>query len=162
MKYKIELKWAAGFAIMSMLWMLLERIVGLHSSNIDKHAVYTNFVAIPAILIYVFAFLEKQKSFYPDGISFKDGMIFGLIMTLFITLISPVNILITLYVITPDFFNNAIEYAVKSGNMTQTAAHDYFNTGSYIMQGLIGAPIMGIITTVLVSSGVFVFNKYRK
>ncbi|GAB1371488.1 hypothetical protein MASR1M45_15500 [Candidatus Kapaibacterium sp.] len=162
MKYKIELKWAAGFAIMSMLWMLLERIVGLHSSNIDKHAVYTNFVAIPAILIYVFAFLDKQRSFYPDGISFKDGIIFGLFMTLFITLISPVNILITLYVITPDFFNNAIEYAVKSGNMTQATAQDYFNTGSYIMQGLIGAPIMGIITTVLVNSGIFAFNKYRK
>ena len=33
-------------------------------THIDKHVVYTNFYALPAILVYVFALLDKRKNFY--------------------------------------------------------------------------------------------------
>lgn len=61
-KYRIEIKWGAIFALMSLLWMVLERIVGLHDEHIELHATYTNFVAIPAIAIYVLGLLEKGKN----------------------------------------------------------------------------------------------------
>ena len=35
--------------------------------------------------------------------------------------------------------------------MTQEAAEKYFNLKSYIIQGMVGAPIMGIITTTIVA-----------
>jgi len=55
-KYKIEVKWAVIFVIMSLLWMVLEKLTGLHDKHIDKQMIYTNFIAIPAIAVYVFAF----------------------------------------------------------------------------------------------------------
>ncbi len=65
-KYSIELKWAVFFALMMVAWMLLERLLGLHGPNIEKHAVFTNLVSIPAIAFCVFALLEKRKSL-PGG-----------------------------------------------------------------------------------------------
>ena len=58
--FKIEIKWALIFAAMTLGWMLMERLVGLHSTHIDKHLLYSNLIAIPAITVYVFALLDKR------------------------------------------------------------------------------------------------------
>ena len=42
---KIEIKWAIIFAVMGLVWMFIEKLVGLHNEHIDKHAIYTNFIA---------------------------------------------------------------------------------------------------------------------
>jgi hypothetical protein len=150
-KYSIEIKWALIFIGMTLIWMVLERLTGLHSTHIDKHPIFTNFIAIPAIAIYVFALTEKRKTYYNGTMTYKQGFISGLIITLIVTVISPITQAITSLVITPEFFQNAIEYAVNSGKMDQDAAEKYFNLNSYIVQGLIGAPIMGLVTTAIVA-----------
>lgn len=148
---KIEIKWAIIFAIMSLLWMVLEKAVGLHDAHIDKHVIYTNFIAIPAIAVYVFGLLDKRKNFYHGKMTYLQGFISGLIITAFVTVLSPLTQYITSTFITPDYFQNAIAYRVSSGKTTQEAAEAYFNLESYIIQGLIGAPIMGLLTTAIVS-----------
>jgi len=59
--FKAEIIRASAFSVMSLLRMLLEKLAGLHSAHIDKHPVYTNFIAVPAITVYVFALLDKKK-----------------------------------------------------------------------------------------------------
>ena len=54
-------------------------------------------------------------------------------------------------IITPEYFPNIIEYSVGEGMMTLEEAENYFSLGSYIMQGSIGALIMGIITSAIVA-----------
>ena len=66
-------------------------------------------------------------------------------------MLSPLTQTITSLVITPEFFPNMIDYAVDKGKMSQPEAEAYFNLKSYIMQGLIGAPVMGLITTAIVA-----------
>ncbi|MCH6234986.1 DUF4199 domain-containing protein [Cognataquiflexum rubidum] len=148
---KFETKWAIIFAFMTLLWMVLERSVGLHDTHIDKHAIYTNFIAIPAISVYVFALLDKRKNFYHGKMTYSQGFICGLIITLFVTVLSPLTQYITSTFITPYYFENAIAYGVSTGKITPEAAEDYFNLENYIIQGLIGAPFMGLITTALVA-----------
>lgn len=150
-KYKIEVKWAVIFVIMSLLWMVLEKLTGLHDKHIDKQMIYTNFIAIPAIAVYVFALLDKRKTFFSGQMTYKQGFISGLIITLIVTILSPLTQIITSKIITPDFFSNAIHYSVSTGYYTQEAAEKFFNLKNYIIQGLIGAPIMGIITTAIVA-----------
>lgn len=150
-KYKIEIKWALIFVAMGLLWMLLERIAGLHSTHIDKHAIFTNFIAIPAIAIYVLALLDKRKNDYGGTMTYKQGFICGLIITVIVTLLSPLTQLITTTLITPDFFDNMIEYVVEQDTMSREAAENYFNTKNYIIQGLVGAPVMGLLTTAIVA-----------
>lgn len=145
--YSVEIKWAAVFIAMTLAWIYIEKLAGLHNEHIDKHPVYTNFIAIPAILIYLFAMFDKRKNFYQGQMSWKQGFICGLVITAIITLISPVTQLIVSEIITPEFFPNAIKYSVSTGYLKQEEAEKYFSLGNYIVQGLIGAPVMGIVTS---------------
>ncbi len=150
-QYNIEIKWAIAFVLMTLGWMLLERLSGLYNQHIDKHEIYTNFIALPAIAIYVFALLDKRKNFYGGTMSYKQGFISGLIITLIVTAFSPLTQYITTTIIAPQYFPNVIKYAVDAQKMTQQEANDFFNLKNYIVQGLIGAPIMGLVTTAIVA-----------
>lgn len=150
-KLTTEIKWAIVFALVSLAWMLGEKLTGLHSTHIDKHATYTNFFALPAIALYVFALLDKRRNQYGGAMTWKQGFISGLFVTLFVTLLSPLTQLITSLVITPEFFPNVIAYAVSSGQMTEAEAAQHFNLESYIKMGFIGAPLMGIVTSAIVA-----------
>lgn len=149
--YKTEIKWALLFIVAALAWMFVEKAAGLHDTHIDKHAIYTNLFAIPAIAIFILALREKRDDDYGGVMTYKQGFISGLIITLIVTVLSPVTQVITSTVITPDYFANVIEYAVEQGELTREAAESYFNMKSYIVQGLIGAPVMGILTTAIVA-----------
>lgn len=150
-RFKIELKWAIIFGIMSLFWMLLEKLAGLHNEHIDKHAVYTNFVAIPAIAIYVLGLLGKRKNYYQGVMTYKQGFITGAIITLIVTVLSPLSQYIISTLITPDYFSNMIDYAVRTKKMTQVEAENMFNLKSYMIQASIGALVMGLITSAIVA-----------
>jgi len=150
-KIKIEIKWAITFSIMILVWMFIEKLAGFHSEHIDKHPVYTNFIIIPTIIIYVLALLDKRKNVYNGIMTYKQGLISGLIIALIVTILSPLTQYITSTIITPDYFSNVIKYVVNEGEMNQIEAENYFNLKSYIIQALIGAPIMGIVTTAIVA-----------
>lgn len=149
--FKIEIKWALIFAAMTLGWMMLERLVGLHSTHIDKHLLYSNLIAIPAIAVYVFALLDKRKNYYQGKMTYQQGFMSGLVISLLVMVLSPITQVITSLVIAPDYFANVIQYSVSTGKMTQTEAADYFNLKSYIIQGLAGAPVMGIVTSAIVA-----------
>jgi len=131
--------------------MVLEKLVGLHDEHIDKHPIYTNFIAIPAIAIYVFALLDKRKNFYKGAMTYKQGFITGLIITAIVTVLSPLTQYITSTIITPEYFPNMINYSVETGKLTQEAAEEYFNLKNYLLQVIIGTPLMGILTTAIVA-----------
>jgi len=150
-KIKIEIKWAVIFIFMTLIWMVLEKLAGFHSSHIDKHAIVTNLIAIPAVAIYLFALLEKRNRFYKGSMNYKQGFVCGLILTVIITIFSPLTQFITSNVITPEYFPNIINYTVAQGEMSQTEAENYFNLKNYIIQGLIGAFAMGILTSAIIA-----------
>src|SRR6056297_3576731 len=150
-KFKTEIKWGVIFVVMSLGWMLLERLTGLHDEHIDKHFIYTNFIAIPAIAVYVIGLLDKRENDYNGVINYSEGFLSGLLITLVVTLFVPVTQYITLNIITPDFFPNMIEYVTRNDIMTREAAENNFNAQIYMMQGLIGALLMGVLTSAVVA-----------
>lgn len=151
-KFKLEIKWAFIFIAMSLLWMVLEKAVGLHSTHIDKHMYLTNLFAIPAILIYVLALREKKKKDYNGVMSFKQGFVSGLIITIIVAIFSPLTQWIISTIITPEYFPNVIAYSVETGyHNSLEEAQAYFNLENYIKQSAIGALIMGIITSAVVA-----------
>ncbi|MHC1776699.1 MAG: DUF4199 domain-containing protein [Lentimicrobium sp.] len=158
-KITTEIKWALIFVAMTLVWMVLERLAGLHDIYIDKHPLFTNFIAIPAILVYVLALLDKRKRDYNGFMSYKQGFISGLFITAIVTVLSPLTQVITSLLITPDYFRNIIDYTVSQGIKSQEEAEKYFSLESYIIQGLIGAPVMGIITSAIVA--VFTLKKSK-
>lgn len=154
---KIEIKWAILFALMMLSWMLMEKLAGFHDVKIASHEIVSAFVAIPAIAMYVFALLDKRKNFYQGVMTYSQGFKAGLIMTLFVTILSPLVQYITSTIITPDYFKNVISYAVENKLMTLAEAESYFNLKNYLITSVISTPIMGILTTAIVA--IFVRKK---
>jgi len=150
-KIAVEIKWAILFFIVQLLWMLLERLAGLHNQNIELHAIVTNFFALVAIAVYVFALLDKRKRDYDGKMNWIQGFISGLILTLGITILTPLSQYITLALISPHYFENMIEYTVSNGIMSQEAAEAEFNMRSYIIQSTIFAPAVGLVTSAVVA-----------
>ena len=83
--------------------------------------------------------------------TYKEGFITGIIITFIVTLFAPLTQLIVSNIITPEYFPNVIKHSVNTGLMTEVEALKYFNLKSYIKQAVIGTPIMGMITTLIVA-----------
>lgn len=149
--FKIEIKWGLIFVAMMLLWMLIEKLTGLHDAHIDKHAIFTNFIAIPAIVIFIFALLDKRKNFYGGVMTYKQGFISGLIITVIVALFSPLVQYIISAIISPNYFMNVINYTVAQGHLTRPEAEAYFNMQNYMIQGFIGSLIMGAVTSAVVA-----------
>jgi uncharacterized membrane protein YfcA len=148
----IEMKWAFFFIIMMLLWMVMERIVGLHGEHIDQHAIYTNFILFPAFLIYYFALKDKRENFYKGSMSYAQGLFSGLVITGIVTLITPALQFVTTIFISPNFFKNMTTYVLEQELMTEAKAAEYFNLKNYVIQATLGAPIMGIIISLIVAA----------
>ena len=137
--------------VVMLLWMGFERLIGLHDEHIANHAIYTNFFAIFAIAVYVFALRDKKKTHYGGEMTWNQGFMTGLIITIIVALLTPLVQWITHTIITPDFFENIRAYSVEQGMMTQEEAEGYFSLSGYIVQSMIGALGMGIITSAIVA-----------
>lgn len=148
--YKIEIKWALIFIVVSLVWMGLENVAGLHTRHIDKHATYTNLFAIPAILIYVLALRDKRNNFFNGSMTWKQGFVCGLIITVIVACFSPISQLITHRIIAPSYFANAIQHGISIGRDPETLSA-FFNLKSYIYQSIFGALSMGIVTAAVVA-----------
>ncbi|NQT61467.1 MAG: DUF4199 domain-containing protein [Candidatus Marinimicrobia bacterium] len=150
-KFKTEIKWGLIFMGVTLVWMLLERLTGLHSTDIDKHATYTNFFAPIAIAVYVFALRDKRATDLDGKMTYKEGFLSGVVISLIVGVLSPFGQLITAYVISPHYFENAIAYGVANNLTSQADAEAYFNLKNYIIQSTIFAPVMGVITSAVVA-----------
>lgn len=160
-KIKIELKWAIYFSLMVLAWMSLEKLVGLHDKYIDYHLYLTNLFAIPAILFIVWALKDKRKNYYNGQMTYQEGLISGIILSVFIAVLSPLTQWITSYIITPDYFTNVIRRSVEIGYYkTIEKAQENFNFPNYAKQGAIASLVMGILTTAIAM--IFLRSKTKK
>ena len=156
---KFEIKWAFIFIVSHLLWMLLERLVGLHDKHIEKHQYLTMLYSIVAITLYALALLDKRKNFYDGAMTYKQGFITGLIVTIIVIICSPLTQWLISNIITPHYFKNVIQYSVETGYYKSIAeAKAHFNLRSYIVQSIFGALIMGILTSAIVA----IFTKKKR
>jgi hypothetical protein len=151
---KIEIKWA-------FIWMLLEKLVGLHDKYLDLHYYLTNLFAIPAIVMMVLALKDKKKNFYEGVMTYKQGLISGIILSSVIALLSPLSQWVISYIITPEYFPNVIKRSVESGHYATTEeAEAFFNYKSYAIGSAFWALLMGVITTAVAM--IFIQTKQTK
>ncbi len=149
--FGIEFKWAMIFIVALLIWMYLEKIVGLHDQHIAKHLIYTNLFAIVAIILYVLALRDKKQHYYKGNMTWTQGLIAGIVISIIVTIFSPLTQYIISTYITPDYFTNIINYSVENGKTTLQNAQAYFNLKSYMIQSAFGALAMGLVTSAIVA-----------
>lgn len=150
-KFRIEFRWAIQFSILSIVWMIVEKTIGLHDVYIGKQLIYTNLFALIAIGIYYLELTDKKKHFYNGNMDWKQGFISGVVLSVLITILSPLANHIIFTYITPDFFKNMIAYRVKNQLQTQLQAETYFNKMSYTVLGIFDALSKGILMAAIVA-----------
>ncbi len=150
-KISIELKWGIIFIVASLLWMVFEKAMGWHDVLISKQAIYTNLFGIIAVLIFYFALRDKKANFYNGVMTWRQGFVAGLIVTIVVTIFSPFSQFVTSTYITPEYFNNIIAYSVEKGMMNQEQAEAYFSLRSYMIQATFGALVMGVVTSAAIA-----------
>ncbi|APU69075.1 DUF4199 domain-containing protein [Christiangramia flava] len=150
-KFAIEIKWGIIFTIVALLWMFLEKQLGWHDELIAKQAIYTNFFGIIAIIVYVLAIRDKKKNFYQGDMTWTQGFISGMVVSVVVAILSPLAQYISLEVISPEYFPNVIDYAVENGSMTRENAEAYFNLKSYIIQSFFFSLVVGIVTSAIIA-----------
>jgi len=156
-KFGIEVKWGFIFLCFTLVWMLAEKLLGLHSTHIDKHAFYTNFFIIPVILIYILALLEKRNNYFSGSISWSQGAKSGIVLSMVITFLSPLSQVIIHKIISPEYFSNVIKFAIDTGSLSQPDSESYFSLKSYIVQSMFGSFVVGIF----LSLGISLFIKSK-
>lgn len=150
-KVYIEFKWAIIFTIAILCWMLLEKTMGWHDERIVDRSWFTLFFIPFAILLYLSSTREKRRRVYNRKMTWIQAFVSGLILTVFIALLSPLAQFITHNYFTPEYFNNVSEYSVTNDLMTRTRANDIFNINNYIWQSIFGALGLGIATSAIVA-----------
>ena len=150
-KFVTEIKWGLIFTFAGLLWMVLEKTLGWHDAHIDKHAIYTNFFALIAITIFVFALIEKRNKDLDGKMTWPQGIVSGIIISVVVAILAPLSQYITHEFITPNYFKNAINYHVEAGAMNQESAETYFSLKSYIIQAVFSALGIGVFTAAVVA-----------
>lgn len=148
---KIELKWAFIFTVMALAWMLLEKSLGWHDEDIADHYWLTMLFLPFVVFMYVLAIREKRRRFYAKKITWKQAFFSGVIMSVFVAMLSPLGQYVTHNYITPEYFKNVIDYSVTNNLMTIKKANAYFNINNYIMQAAFGALISGVLISAIVA-----------
>lgn len=156
MKYQTEAKWSVIFFSTTILWMLFEKMMGWHGERVADHANFSIIYDGLFISVYVFAFWDKRRLTGFNSFSWTKGFKFGMVITSFFTLLSPLIQTITHKLISPDFFPNIIELAVKHDLLTLAEAQNKFNLGNYILENIIGTFALGTICSILLA---FVFKR---
>lgn len=90
-KFSIEVKWGFLFFLSGLAWMALEKNLGWHDRLIEQHSVYTLLYAPIAILIYVFALWGKKQKTYSGSMTYIQGLLSGVVLTLIVVLLTPLS-----------------------------------------------------------------------
>lgn len=148
-RLRLALIWTSILFVVTLCWMTFEKLMGWHDEAIAEHAVMTNLYDACFVLIFALAFLHYRKLL--GSLSFQQGFMFGLMITIMIALLSPLTQTIIHEVISPSYFQNIIEYAVSNNYLTREAAEGNFNLSSYILQNFIGTLILGSIVSAIMA-----------
>ena len=149
--FKTEIKWALIFIISMLVWVWIEKLFGLHDVYVALHPIYTNLFGIIAVIIYFLALREKKREYFAGIMTWREGFTSGVIMTVLITILSPLAQYITYEYISPEYFGNIIEHTVAIGSMSREDAEAYFSLKSYLIQATFGDLVMGVVTSAVVA-----------
>jgi hypothetical protein len=150
-KIAIELKWALIFSVMFLAWMLAEKLAGFHDTRLDQQPMVGPLILIPSIVIYVLTLRDRKRSLR-GKMTYGRGFLSGCVLTGFVVILSPLNQLLALKVISPDYLANLIEYTVSSGTLTGEQARQQFSLGNYVVTSLVAGTLTGILFSAIIAA----------
>lgn len=156
-KIYIELKWAVIFSIALLCWILLEKTMGSEDGGVEDFWWMTLLFGPFAILLYLLALREKRRRVYMGAMTWTQGFLSGLFISVFVALLSPLTVYVAQNIFTVDNFNAIAETSATNNLMSNTKMNDILNINNYRWQSAFGLLGLGIIISII--SAFFVRKK---
>lgn len=74
-KLKLQIKWSLIFALMTLAWIGMEKLIGFHDKYIEHHYIFTTFIIIPSVVIYALALIDIRKNYYGGKMTYVQGFV---------------------------------------------------------------------------------------
>lgn len=153
MKTKLEIRYGILFALIVVVYVMLEHFLGLNTTN-HQMGQYTRFggVLVPIIGVF-FGLLAKRNEI--GSLSIKQGLRSGFIVALVQTSITTLWFLIYPYFINPEFYSTMLEFE-KQKLIAQGLSNADVNTKLETLRTMFSVPVQPIFQMVIgVAYGVF-------
>ncbi|CAM4119386.1 DUF4199 domain-containing protein [Flavobacterium antarcticum] len=158
-KFAIEIKWGIRYAFLWILWLFIEKSSGYYEAKISDYALYSLLFGFITLFVYYVAIKEKKNDFFKGAMSWKQGCVTGIFLTIVMAILTPICQIIFHKAIAPEFFPNMIEYSISKGN-SRAMAENYFNLTSYILQSVFATLSTGVVISAVVA--LFLQTKSKK
>lgn len=145
----IEIFWGVIYIVLSVGWIYFESTMGWHGPEIDKHAGFSILFALPAMFVYWLALIHKRKSHYHGFMTWQQGFISGIVLTLVIFLLAPLVQILYHKVISPEYLPNMVEFTTKIENRDRAEMESFFTLGNFIFQAMKDALLWGVVASAL-------------
>jgi len=147
-KFKIEIKWASIFTAINLVWIYIEKYLGLHDEYIDYHSIVSLVMILPLVFVIFMSLNQKKKEYYNGKITWQKAFISGALLSLLIAGLSPGPIYVMAEYVSPDFFENAISKMSELGSNTKIT-EGFFNLNTYISQAIMFYLAFGIMISAI-------------
>ncbi len=152
------LRFGIIFVLMEFIWIIGEYLVGLHTTHIRQHYLYTNLMMIPATAIMVWGLVARRDE-QGGELSYTQALGQGALIGVVVGILSiGVHYLFFTY-INPNFFVDFQRLAVLEGHMTREGAETYFSLSTNAWQSAVFSPVAGLLTNAL--TGLFLETRWR-
>lgn len=150
MTFKKSIILAISYFFIFIIWKACEKLIGLHDNKIELYSVISDLIIIPIIILYAIGF-KKHRIGLGGKITFKNGLGFGLMATLFIVSLTPMSIWIFDQFINPNFYASMIQYQIKNHLSTVEIAKQSFNHDNFKQSCIIGNIATGTLLSIVLA-----------
>lgn len=149
---RIEIKWGIVIGVFGLLWIIGEKMMGLHGESIDKYGSLTLLVYPFLILFYYLALREIKQKKFKGVMNWEQGVTAGITIAMIVAISTIVTQVFMHYVLSPNFFENIIQYHLNNKLIdTYEKAASYFNFKTFLMLSSFGALSQGILISAILS-----------
>ena len=149
-KFEIELKWATAFTAISVVWVYFEKYLGYHDEFVSSQGVFSFWLLVPHVLIYVVSIREKRERYYNGEITWQKAFISGVILSVVIAGLSPAAIYLMTEVVSPDYISNIIEVRSEQG-IPRDGLVQVFNLNAMISQTIFNNLATGVFFSAIIA-----------
>lgn len=148
-KFKIEFKWASIFTAINLVWVYLEKYLGLHDEHIDFHSIVGLVMILPLIFCIYASLKQKREEYYKGRMTWQKAFVSGALLSLLVAGLSVGPVYVMTQYVSPDFFDNAISKSIKRGASPEMA-QQFFNLNAYISQAMMFYLAFGVMISAVV------------
>jgi uncharacterized protein DUF4199 len=151
MNIKIELRYAILTALVFLLWLIIEYVVGLQDTYIVFYPLASIVMAVVIpIVTYRLALIEKLEQKY-GKLTFGQAFASGFLITIFSGILAVPVLLGFHQLINPDFLETMILYSSTHSKQSIEQVAMFFNLKNYIAESVFLTMVVGTLVSLVLA-----------